>query len=106
MRRFYQRTFIGVGFALLMGCQTSGGEMAHVFPTRSTDASIAGSVHEAMMNNPTLAPITPMVHIAVLDKVVTLTGYVKTIRQSDTAGDVVRNVAEVKSVENNLIVRK
>ncbi len=37
---------------------------------------------------------------------VTLTGYVKTIRQSDVAEEVARKTPGVHAVENNLIVRK
>lgn len=86
----------------MAGCQmlTSG----NLFAPRFSDDAITSSVNQAMMNNINLAGIP--IHVETHQGNVMLSGYVKTIRQSDTAGDVASKVPGVKSVQNNLIVRK
>ncbi len=70
----------------------------------SENVSLTTLVSEALQSSPELAPY----HIQVeshADTVV-LSGYVKTIRQSDTAGDLAAKVMGVHKVDNNIIVRK
>ncbi len=86
----------------MSGCQMSTGES--IFPHRHSDEAITASVNQAMMNNRNLVNVP--VHVETHQGNVMLSGYVKTIRQSDTAGDVASKVPGVKSVQNNLIVRK
>lgn len=87
---------------VIAGCQmlTSG----NVFAPRLSDEAITSSVKEAMLNDNNLVNVP--IRIETHQGNVMLSGYVKTIRQSDTAGDVASRVPGVKSVQNNLIVRK
>lgn len=87
---------------LLSGCQLYSG--APLFQPPSTDALITSSVKEAFAQDASLASLP--LHVETADKVVYLSGYVKTIRQSDTAQWVASKVTGVKSVENDIIVRK
>lgn len=45
-------------------------------------------------------------HIETAQRTVYLSGYVKTIRQSDVAYSIASSVSGVKKVENNIIVKK
>jgi len=51
-------------------------------------------------------PVISQVHVDTNQNVVILSGYVKKIRQSDTAEQIARQVPGVQNVENNLIVRQ
>tara|TARA_Y100001934_G_C12345509_1_gene772547 strand:- start:447 stop:791 length:345 start_codon:yes stop_codon:yes gene_type:complete len=68
------------------------------------DNVITQRVQTAFAQTPRLekAPID----VSVEHGIVSLSGFVKTIRQSDTAESVATQVEGVKQVENNLIVRK
>lgn len=85
----------------MSGCQMLSG--GNVFAPRLSDDAITSSVQQAMNNNNL---INVPIHVETHQGNVMLSGYVKTIRQSDTAGDVAAKVPGVKSVQNNLIVRK
>lgn len=74
------------------------------FRLPSSDATITTSILEAMLNDENLS--TVKVHVETTKGVVSLTGYVKTIRQSDTAEDIAKKTPGVKSVQNNIVVRK
>jgi hyperosmotically inducible periplasmic protein len=102
MKKYYISGFIGACFALLAACQTVGPRA--VFSSGNSDQAITSSVYSALGNNENLAPLG--IHVQTQQGTVILDGYVKTIRQSDTAADVASKVAGVKTVENNLIVRK
>ncbi|WP_115221949.1 BON domain-containing protein [Legionella donaldsonii] len=102
MRKYYQGMLIALGFSLLTGCQMFSG--GNLFQPRLSDESLTASVNTAFINTPELAPVR--IHVEAHNGIVLLSGYVKTIRQSDTAGDVASKVNGVKGVENNLIVRK
>lgn len=88
---------------LLAGCQTMSGP-DFMRSQQNTDASISASIQAGFDNNPRLAGIP--VKIETNNGQVQLTGYVKTIRQSDEAADLASKANGVKFVENNLIVRK
>lgn len=92
---------------LLTGCQTFNTGSGSLLPAsmhRMTDNEISLSVQSALVNSNQFVgiPIT----IQTVQGNVSLSGYVKTIRQSDVAADLASKVEGVKFVENNLIVRK
>ncbi|CEK11453.1 BON domain-containing protein [Legionella hackeliae] len=102
MRRYGRMVLISLGFFAMTGCQVLTG--GNVFSPRLSDDTITTSVSQAMMNNQNL--INVPIHVETHQGNVILSGYVKTIRQSDTAGEVASKVHGVKTVQNNLIVRK
>lgn len=100
---------LGLVLILPMGCQTvSGGTGVVVTPgsrflSSSADRTSA-SVHSALSKDPQLAGVP--IQVDVQNGNVRLSGYVKTIRQSDMAAFLASKAHGVKTVENNLIVRK
>lgn len=102
MNKKYLKPLLVLGFAALAACQSV--TTKNLFNPFPSDERISASVHETFMHNPALASLP--IHIETHGGVVSLNGYVKTIRQSDTAGDMAAKVAGVKSVDNELIVRK
>lgn len=108
MRSTYQAMVLATGIALVGGCSSNGPNLeAPIFPfqtAQTTDTSTTMSVNDALMNNKSLAPF----HLNVDSKngMVILSGYVKTIKQSDTAGAIAAKVPGVTTVQNNIIVRK
>ena len=103
MHKYYRHIVVALSLACLLGCQASTGENLFVSQP-SRDATITTAVLEAMLTNENTSTIT--VHVETTNGVVLLSGYVKTIRQSDTSEDVARKTPGVKSVQNNIIVRK
>ncbi|MDI9817919.1 MULTISPECIES: BON domain-containing protein [unclassified Legionella] len=102
MRKFYQSIYMGIGILLMASCQMyTGGGFLGLY---HSDDAITAAVNQAMVNHRDLSQIP--IRVETHQGNVLLSGYVKTIRQSDTAGDVAAKVPGVKSVENNLIVRK
>lgn len=101
MKKYYIYFFILSAF-LLPGCQTAGNNF-FINPIMS-DATITTEVNNAFAGHPLLAGVP--VNIQTQQKRVILSGYVKTIRQSDVAAEVASKIPGVKIVENNLIVRK
>lgn len=71
---------------------------------RPSDQAITDSIYTQLMNNRLIggAPI----QVETNGGIVTLSGYVKTIRQNDIANEIATNSTGVKSVENNLVVKK
>ena len=102
MRKFYQIMIVAICFAFTVGCQKTTNQS--IFQLPSSDAKITTNVLETMLTTEGLSNLN--VHVTTLDGVVTLSGYVKTIRQSDMSEDVARKTPGVKSVQNNIIVRK
>ncbi len=102
MKNFYQHSLLATVFFLLIGCQTTSTPV--FFSSHSSDEALTASVSETLRMNNELANIP--VQVEAHKGRVALSGYVKTIRQSDTAGDIAAKVPGVKEVENNLIVRK
>lgn len=102
MRKYYRNIIVVIGLACMVGCQAPSGE--NIFQSHPSDNAITTAVLEAMLNEETTSTLN--VHVETTNGVVLLSGYVKTIRQSDTSEDVARKTPGVKSVENNIIVRK
>ncbi len=102
MRKNYRNAIIAMCFTFLVGCQTLSNE--NIFKLQPNDTSITTAVLEAMLNDENLS--TVKVHVETTQGVVLLTGYVKTIRQSDTAEEIARKTDGVKSVRNDIVVRK
>ena len=75
-----------------------------IFNSHSSNVSLTTAVLENMLTDENLSTVT--VHVETMNGVVQLTGYVKTIRQSDMAEELARKTPGVKSVQNNIIVRK
>lgn len=90
-------------FLLLTGCMNNTGNST-MFSPYQPSMSLAQSVQDALMRNPD--PQIAQVHVATNQNTVILSGYVKKIRQSDTAEQIARQVPGVQTVENNIIVRQ
>jgi hyperosmotically inducible periplasmic protein len=104
MKRYFMMPFLAVLLTILSGCQTFSGSSNIMGSKHPSDSSINASVIAALDNSNQFAgvPIT----VETKNSSVLLSGYVKTIRQSDVAADLASKVDGVKFVENNLIVRK
>jgi hyperosmotically inducible periplasmic protein len=109
MQKYLLNTFIVSVLVLLVGCQTNPGRPTNLFnspfngPAFAPQANLTQSVQEALMRNDELA-VAP-IRVETRQNVVVLSGYVKKIRQSDTAEQIARQVPGVQSVENHIIVR-
>lgn len=105
MRRICRNIFVAASLLFLAACQTSQPIMGNnLFQTKSDDTTVTAAVNEAFMKNKSLARLP--IQVQTMNGTVALSGYVRTIRQSDTAQDVAGKVPGVKMVQNNLIVRK
>ena len=95
-----KRTCILLTFAMFLatGCATSGG--GDVFG----DTGITTRVKTAIFNEPELKVMA--IHVSTEDRVVTLSGNVKTRAERAKAIHVARNVEGVKSVKNDLTIEK
>ncbi len=102
MRHYCRNTLMVLSFLFLTGCQLFQADS--FFKLQPSDSTITAAVNEAFLNNKLLAPLPIQVETA--SGTVFLSGYVKTIRQSDTAGSLAEKIEGVKSVQNNIIVRK
>lgn len=102
MRKYYQAVIITISLMFMAGCQTPVVE--NMFKPQTNDASITTAVLEAMLLDENISTLN--IHVETTNSVVLLSGYVKTIRQSDTAEEVARKTPGVKLVTNNIIVRK
>lgn len=102
MNKVIRTTIFVCTFIVLTGCQYMPANGLFEFGPK--DTQITQAVHQALNNNANLAPF--VFHVETAERVVYLSGYVKTIRQSDTAEMIAKEVAGVRSVENNIIVRK
>lgn len=101
MRKYYRSILVAISFALLVGCQSTDGNM---FAMQPSDAAITTSVQQAVMHDKALAHTR--IHVQTNNGVVMLSGRVRTIRQSDMAGDLARKTNGVRSVQNNIVVRR
>lgn len=102
MRKNYRSLILAMCFTFLVGCQSLTHE--DFFKAHPNDTSITTAVLEAMLNDENLS--TVKVHVETNQGVVLLSGYVKTIRQSDNAEEIAKKTDGVKSVRNNIVVRK
>ncbi|USQ14883.1 BON domain-containing protein [Legionella lytica] len=111
MRNCMFKVLVAGVFGLLVGCQSNPGKPASLFGAPfanpsfapSSQGNLTQSVQEALMRNDELA-VAP-IRVETRQNVVILSGYVKKIRQSDTAELIARQVPGVQSVENRIIVR-
>ncbi len=95
-------TVIAGLFLVLAGCQSNN--VANIFSPYPAGMSLTQSVEDALMGSND--PVIAQVHVTTNQREVTLTGYVKKIRQSDTAEQIAKEVPGVGSVVNHLIVRQ
>ncbi|KTD24722.1 phospholipid binding protein [Legionella lansingensis] len=102
MRRYIQVVLVGALFVLIASCQMISSPS--IFNPRLSDQAITNSVYQAFADSKILSDVP--VHVETHQGNVLLSGYVKTIRQSDTAQDVATKVPGVRGVQNNIIVRK
>lgn len=109
MQKYLLNTFIASFLLLLVGCQSNPGKPATLFnspfngPAFAPQVNLTQSVQEALMRHDELA-VAP-IRVETRQNIVVLSGYVKKIRQSDTAEQIARQVPGVQSVENRIIVR-
>lgn len=102
MRKYLVKGLVSGLFILLTGCQ-SNTMSTDFFSRHPLEANVAQSVREALMRSDD--PVLAQVHVDTVQNTVVLSGYVKKIRQSDTAEQIARQVPGVQMVENNIIVR-
>ncbi|WP_131782061.1 BON domain-containing protein [Legionella gresilensis] len=103
MKNCFKIAVIATLLMSLFGCQNNILSSNSV-PFMNSDSAIIDSVRATFANNNQLAGIP--IEIQSTNGIVELSGYVKTIRQSDTALELATKVPGVKGVQNNLIVRK
>lgn len=104
MRKYIMGTMV-VGFmALLAGCQSNNVNTLFSPYPYSAPMTLTQSVQDALYRSGD--PIIAQVHVETNQNTVFLSGYVKKIRQSDTAEQIARQVPGVQVVENRLIVRQ
>lgn len=105
MNNIHKKILLPLSLSLLVSCQAITDIENKVSLTpQSHDANITTAVLEAMLVNENTSNLT--IHVQTQDGVVSLSGYVKTIRQSDTSEEVARKTPGVKYVQNNIVVRK
>ena len=105
MHNLYKKTILPISLSLLVSCQTLSEFEDNVsFAPKSNDTTITTAILESMLENENTSNLT--IHVQTTNGVVSLSGYVKTIRQSDTSEDISRKTVGVKSVKNNIVVRK
>ncbi|MBI2785275.1 MAG: BON domain-containing protein [Legionella longbeachae] len=90
----------------LAGCQSNQAtsNLFRPFSPATQNANLAQMVQDALMRNDD--PLIAQVNVQTRQDVVLLSGYVKKIRQSDTAEQIARQVPGVRSVENHIIIRQ
>lgn len=102
MKRYFLRALITTMLALSAGCHTISSGFTGI--GGQSDAAITASIKTAIESDIQFSGVP--VRIETHKGQVQLGGYVKTIRQSDTAADIAGKTPGVTMVENNLIVRK
>jgi hyperosmotically inducible protein len=108
MRTVYRSIILGIGLSLLAGCNSMPQNMGmgNIFPPsqQNNDVAITDAVTQALMNNQELSIYR--FNVVSMNGDVTISGYVRKIRQSDLAESIATKVAGVKTVRNNIIVRR
>jgi hyperosmotically inducible periplasmic protein len=105
MKNCFKIAVITTLMMLLFGCQNNNMLSSGNIPfMMNSDAAITDSVRATFANHTQLAGIP--IDVQSTNGIVELSGYVKTIRQSDTALELATKVPGVKGVQNNLIVKK
>ena len=94
-------------FLLLAGCQNGASPLLYSNPTGNIfgpqSFTLTQAVQDALAG--TGDPVLARVIVQSEGRVVLLRGYVKKIRQSDTAEMIARKVPGVENVENQIVVR-
>jgi len=107
MQNNYKKILLALSFVVLASCQstsTSTLSAGNFFQLQPSGDRITTAVQEEIAKNELVSNLK--VHVEAKSGVVLLSGYVKTIRQSDTLEAIAKKTPGVKSVQNNLIVRK
>lgn len=104
--RIFINIIIIAGFLGLSACQTLGNISAPLIQsdTGNADQSITASIKSAFFDSG--AYTDAAIDVITEAGVVTLTGFVKTIRQYDTAVKIASETNGVKGVRNHLVIRK
>ncbi|MCE3046194.1 MULTISPECIES: BON domain-containing protein [Legionella] len=94
-----------LSLSLLAGCQSMSGfnSYGQSFAVNG-DEQISNAVRTSFSENEILADAP--IQVSSDHGVVTLSGYVKKIRQADVAEQIASRVNGVKTVENRIIIRK
>lgn len=108
MQKYLLNILIAGFLLLLAGCQSNSSNHTSSFNNPfnapfTPQMDLSQSVQEALMRNDDLA--IARVRVETRQNTVILSGYVKKIRQSDTAEQIARQVPGVQSVENRIIIR-
>lgn len=103
-KRLVQSIVVGMLF-LLTGCINNSVSTSSIFSPAPAGMTLTQSVQDALagQDDPVLARVNVTTN---QQNTVILSGYVKKIRQSDTAEQIARQVPGVQNVVNNLIVRQ
>ena len=104
MSKIFIAVILILNVSLMVGCQTSSIPYPFNTSSQTSDEKITTAVLESMLTNELVSNLN--IHVETLNGMVILSGYVKTIRQSDTSEEIARKMPGVKSVQNNIIVRK
>ena len=102
MNRIIQMSILLGALVITQGCQYVP-EVSWL-QSKPSDAMITKEVLNVLNQDPELTNI--QFHVETSEGIVYLSGYVKTIRESDEALRISSQVSGVKRVENNIIVRK
>ena len=104
MSKIFIAVILILNVSLMVGCQTSSIPYPFNTSSQTSDEKITTAVLESMLTNELVSNLN--IHVETLNGMVILSGYVKTIRQSDTSEEIARKMPGVKSVQNNIIVRQ
>ncbi|KTD62691.1 BON domain-containing protein [Legionella shakespearei] len=102
-KKSIQSIVVGMLF-LLTGCMNNSVGTPSLFSPAPAGMTLTQSVQDALAGQDD--PVLARVHVTTNQNTVILSGYVKKIRQSDTAEQIARQVPGVQNVVNNLIVRQ
>lgn len=105
MQKIILKTLIMGFLFLLVSCQAGPVKsIEHTFQSLGTPRpTLAESVKDALSRNPD--PMIAQVQVTNSPEAIILSGYVKKIRQSDTAEQIAHQVPGVQAVANRIIVR-
>lgn len=95
-------SILGALILLVVGC--SSPTMSPLFAPNPVGVTLNQSVEDALMQSGD--PVLARIHVESNQHEVVLSGYVKKIRQSDTAEQIAGKVPGVQTVVNHLIVRQ
>lgn len=104
MQKFLIHSVVVSLLLLLTGCMNNSIGTTSIFGSAPAGMTLAQSVQDALAGQDD--PVLARVNVTTDQNVVILSGYVKKIRQSDTAEQIARQVPGVQNVVNNLIVRQ